>query len=242
MPDKAPFCQPEVELFTKLRGFGWSPRSVYDVGAASGWWSVNVSKVFAGAEFHLFEPLADHHPKYAADFARSLTQVRGGDGRGNAAPGRLHKLVLSDHEGPVTFHVDPQGWGSSVHKLDCQHTSTVTVPARRLDNLVAELGLTPPGLIKLDTQGNEDAVLRGCGSLLETAEALLIESSLMRWYGPANPLLTELVEWLRNRRFRLVNFGNEFYGEYHELAQVDALFMHERTLDAIKVASNGWQW
>lgn len=234
MPDKAPFCQPECAIFTKLQSFGWSPATVYDVGSASGWWSVHVGRVFPSATFHLFEPLADLFPKYAADVQRSLPQAPAG--------ATLHKVALTDADGPVPMQVHDNGWGSSLLKMEHLAAPMRTVPGYRLDTYAREHGLPAPDLLKIDTQGNEDAVLRGAGAMLDQCQVLLIETSLLRLYGPKNPLLTELVGTLRERGFRIVNFGNEFYGPRHELLQVDAVFVHDRLLDRIEQASNGWNW
>jgi hypothetical protein len=48
--------------------------------------------------------------------------------------------------------------------------------AARLDTLIAERGLEPPGLVKIDVEGAEAAVLRGAPELLARRPALIIET------------------------------------------------------------------
>ncbi|HVA13785.1 MAG TPA: FkbM family methyltransferase, partial [Stellaceae bacterium] len=52
------------------------------------------------------------------------------------------------------------------------------VPALRLDDLVAELKLAPPYLLKLDVQGAEVQALRGARGMLADTQAVICEADI----------------------------------------------------------------
>ena len=54
----------------------------------------------------------------------------------------------------------------------------VTVPARSIDSLAAELALPGPFLLKLDIQGGELAALRGAAATLAATDVIVIEADV----------------------------------------------------------------
>ena len=104
------------------------------------------------------------------------------------------------------------------------------VPIHRLDNYVAEHRLTFPDLIKMDVQGGEVRILSAATECLQHASALLLETWLYRVYGPKTPLLGEIIQYVREFGFDLVEFGDRYYDETHRLASIDALFLKRRAL------------
>src|SRR5260370_8452648 len=75
---------------TRLRSLGFTPATIYDIGAYRGGWTKLAQEVFPDAAFVLFEANADHAP----DLARS---------------GHRHVLVAlgSDDGGPKPFPLPP---------------------------------------------------------------------------------------------------------------------------------------
>src|SRR5437868_6005677 len=81
----------------------------------------------------------------------------------------LHQCALSDHEGHAPFFVNPRASGYS--SLDSgAGTVEINVPVKRLDALVSE-----PDVVKIDVEGAELGVLRGCEKL-ETRPVYMFES------------------------------------------------------------------
>jgi FkbM family methyltransferase len=231
--NKSPYAGEELKFFTRLASFGYQPKVIYDIGASNGGWSANINAVFPHARYELFEPLAGTFEPYARQMKENL----------NAAPHfRLHPIALGEADGTIDMGMTPDGFGSSVHTRESLNMSKVRVPIRRLDSYAAEHRLHPPDIIKIDVQASEDAILRGCGELLASAGVLHLETWLRRCYGPRTPLLTELVEWLLPRGFVLVNFGDEYYSNHHELISVDAFFCSRQLMESIRGASKDWSW
>jgi hypothetical protein len=84
-------------------------------------------------------------------------------------------------------------------------------------------------MVKMDTQGAEMRILSSAEETITKAAVLLIETWLERAYGPATPLLHEIVAWLGDRGF----FVGDTVGEYREgprLISVDLLFIRTGAL------------
>ncbi len=97
------------------------------------------------------------------------------------------QMAVSDQSGTIDFfHSDEKsGCGSTVEKLPATFKKTkLTVPARTLDALVLEAGLSRVDFIKMDIEGGEPKALSGMRKTLEQ--------------NPAIILVTEFApEWLR---------------------------------------------
>lgn len=137
------------------------PASVIDVGASDGRWSALAQSHWPAAHLLLIE--ADPRHWEALD-------------RFASGPGRhaVHALC-GDHVGTGHFASDPNDpWGGQ----GCEHArpDTHEVPCTTVDHEVERLGLPGPYLLKLDTHGFEQQILRGAGPTLPQCCALVIEA------------------------------------------------------------------
>ena len=98
---------------------------------------------------------------------------------------RVVTAALSDRNGVSSFG----GGGSSVafHLGEGDET----VPVKTLDQLAAELDVPRPGVLKLDVEGEEAAVLRGAGRLLGGDQAVLASTHSRALYEECRALLEE---------------------------------------------------
>ena len=153
-----------------------------DIGANAGSYTVLMGKV-AGARVHAVEPDAE-----ALDALTGNIALNGIGGRVT-----VHRVALAERNGTLAF---TQGRGTMNRAAETGEGSTVTVPARRADEVLAGQGIVA---CKIDIEGSEEEVLAGAGGLLGEPQLLAIEIETVsqgsrkrledagfveRWYDP----------------------------------------------------------
>lgn len=165
-------------------------RTVVDVGANSGLFSLVAKGVNPAARVLAFEPL----PLFA-DALEGNAALNGHDIQ-------LVRAALSDRDGRATFYVPDELAGNIYSStLDPAHYARhqqsearqLDVTVRRFDSVAAELGLSHVDLVKIDAEGNGLAVLEGMSATLaRDTPACLLEvqdaeegRQMTRWFDPA---------------------------------------------------------
>jgi len=100
----------------------------------------------------------------------------------------------------------------------------IEVECRRLDVLMAELGIRSIDLLKIDCQGSELQVLTGAGDLLQRVRCVVTEVLFERVYE-GGCVFSELHAFLLARNFRLVHL-DRFLGPSDSIQQADAVYLN----------------
>lgn len=161
-----------------------APGSVfYDVGANIGWYALNLAVHRRGVRIVCFEPFADALEKNLA-----LNGV---------ADALIFRVALGDREGWVAMTADDK---ATNHVIEGRGHG-VQIPLRTLDGLVAEYGLPPPNVLKIDVEGYEFRALKGAEDLLRRHRPLILceITELHRRYGISRE---SLLEYLRGLGYR----------------------------------------
>jgi FkbM family methyltransferase len=186
---------------------------VLDVGANQGDWALAMAALFPKARILAIE--AD--PK-TFETLRQRTA--------NQTQIHVTNLAISSSDGEVTFHSHENPLLSSLLDLpDANgHTTTVRLPAMKLDDFAAQYSRGSVRLIKIDTEGNDLKVLRGAEELLNkpSLDYVIVE------YGihPADRRhvhINELTRFMRCKNFHLALLGG--FGIYGEHLYGNALYM-----------------
>jgi len=217
-------------------------RSAIDVGAEQGIMAAGLLE--AGIEdLHVFDP----HP----DNANSLRTRFGQDARVV-----VHDYAVSDRDGSGELHVSSQPDGTPVpfgHTLlerddtdEIEWGSKLPVTRRSLQSLL-DAGEIPGrvGLLKIDTEGHDLAVVRGMGVL--NAEVVMVEhwADLPRGLGVCPWSTHEMTEALRPRgftHFAFVVHRGDFVslkwddGEVERGAMGNLVFLHDSALERLAPA------
>lgn len=105
------------------------------------------------------------------------------------------------------------------------NSRSVTVEVRRLDDLWREAVEDSKKIfLKIDTQGNDLAVLEGCGRYLDAISGIQAELSIKPLYRNQKTLL-DTVQFLRERNFHLRLIKPVVASKKGELLEVDGVFL-----------------
>jgi FkbM family methyltransferase len=176
------------EALKKIRDQGIAPRTIFDVGVATG--TKGLYGVFPDVRYVMVEPLVESRP-----FMDELAKAYPGSIAVQAAAG--------PKAGEAEFVVDPTLSGSSF-LLKRKFGEIRTVPVVTLDGLVEQHALEGPYILKLDVQGYELEVLAGAEQMLKQTEAVIAEASL--WADKKRAGMTRLIDlmnWFNDRGFVL---------------------------------------
>lgn len=172
--------------------------TLLDIGANAGLHCVQLARLVAGLQVYAFEPVGSTYGLLVRNIAKNAT---------NEQIHPLH-MALSDKPGTlrlttrlsVANFVVPEG-------VDAAPGVTEEVPARPLDEVLAEHDVEHVDAIKCDVEGAELAVLRGARATLERDHPLLLLEIDQRWaarYGNTGEDVIELLAELGYRYERLV--------------------------------------
>ncbi|MCA2185591.1 FkbM family methyltransferase [Nonomuraea cavernae] len=155
----------EVGVFERLASVS---HSIFDVGANIGVYAcTGAARVAAGGRLVAFEPV----PENLAYLRRNVER--------NELTGRVsvEPMAVGDSPGELTVHLS--GEQSGKHSAAAANVGTpvetITVPMTSIDAYLADRGLTPPDLVKIDVEGYEGFVLRGATQALAASPTLLFE-------------------------------------------------------------------
>jgi FkbM family methyltransferase len=168
-------------------------RSVIDVGASDGRWTVCARQSFPNARFLLIEAQGLVHGPQLEALARTSGNIE------------IVLAAAGAHRGTIHFQaLDNFGGAASEQAFSDRD---VIVQMTTIDDEVARRALPPPYFVKLDTHGFERQILEGASSTLPQTSLLQIEAynfelqpgALRHW---------ELCEFLDHRGFRPVDIAD----------------------------------
>jgi FkbM family methyltransferase len=181
-------------------------RNIIDVGAAHGYESLNMARVFENARIWGFEPVPEHFEhciKLRSESASSLANRM-----------QFFNLALNDVEGSIPFYpLDTEkskgnntGMASKLklidpnvfpHELNIQKEIQVT--AKRLDMWCSQNGIVPD-LIWMDAQGAELDILKGSIGCLGSVKIIMTEAALQPYYH-GHTMKKDIDVFLRDQGF-----------------------------------------
>ncbi|WP_162563506.1 FkbM family methyltransferase [Mycobacterium sp. SMC-16] len=174
-------------------------RTVIDVGANRGQFTLYACTRFPTAEVVAFEPL----PVARGQMLRLFDK----EDRVTVAP-----FALGEANGEMDIHLSARDDSSSLLPIGGRQTSifpgteevgTIRASIRTLDDALADREIARPALLKIDVQGFELPVLRGAEKTLQHLDQILIEASFVELYE-GQSLFPEVSRYLEDRGFHIV--------------------------------------
>jgi FkbM family methyltransferase len=199
------------------------PKTLIDVGANKGQFSVVARHLFPELQIHAFEPLESERGR-----AESVL----------SEPAKTYPIALDDKKGTANFFVTSRQDSSSLLTPGLGQkaaygvglSSQITVSVARLDEFFQPWNLAPPVLLKLDVQGAELRVLRGAQGALQFIDGILCEVSFVELYK-SQSRMEEIVAFLSDADFTLRGVFNLSWTKKFGPTQADFLFLARRAQD-----------
>lgn len=215
------FSRTSFDMVRALSEQGIAARTVLDVGANRGQFSVAILELMRPETVHAFEPLPS-----ASATLRGL-RIR--------YPGLVvHETAVGAVSGKAVIRISEQTQSSSLRQMLPRHLdafpesrvrSTVEVEVHPLDEILVATDLRRPCLLKIDTQGFERDVILGSARLLSAVDYVVVELSFTQLYE-GEMLFTEGVSLLAANGFSFARpVGALQDPRTKEFLQMDALFV-----------------
>ena len=198
-------------------------KTVLDVGAHMGEFAQRIRTILPNAELVCFEPLEEPFTKLTERFR----------GQPNF---RAIRCALGEKAGQHQIHDNEYTPSSSLLPMNELHKQSFTfavkeqtemIEVRRLSDVVRELDLRDPLLLKLDVQGFEDKVIVGGEDVVARAKIIIIEVSFQPLYE-GGPLFDDVYRLLKERSFTYNgNFEQLLSPKDGRILQADAIFCRQ---------------
>jgi len=193
--------------------------AVVDIGANKGQFALVARRVFPDASLVAFEPLVRPAAVFARLFRRDDKVEFHRIGIGPVAENRVMYLSAAEDSSSIL----PIGEEQIRIFPGTQEAGRETVQMLRLDEVWGCEAEAKNGLLKIDVQGFELDVLKGCEGVLSRFSNVYCECSFLPLYE-GQALADEVIAWLRVRGFRLKGIYNMSYDSKGVAVQGDFLF------------------
>ena len=194
-------------------------RTIFDIGANRGQFTLVARRHFPNARIYSFEPLQEPAAIYGQVFASDPNVS-------------LHEFAIGPEDDSSVIHVSNADDSSSLLPIASLQSSLFPgteekeerkITVRRLDSILEPEDIESPALLKIDVQGFEKEVLQGCQSLLERFSCVYVECSFVELYA-GQALAYEVISLLERHEFVLSGIYNLCYDKKGIAIQGDFLF------------------
>ncbi len=179
----------------RISARGVTVKTVIDVGASDGRWSLAAMDYFPDANYLLVEANPVHQPALET-FCRVHAQAE------------YELAAASDKTGTLRFDGSVPFGGSA----DPENPETaIEVKAVRLDDFAAPNGpFEAPFFLKVDTHGQEVPILEGAENVLAKASLVVIDEYCYQ-LTPTSLLFDEMVAYMRAKGFGVVDMSDPLW-------------------------------
>ncbi|ASU36290.1 FkbM family methyltransferase [Mucilaginibacter xinganensis] len=186
-------------LLEDLKARGLNCRSIMDVGAHTGSWSIMAKQIFPEAKFCLIEPQIEMEDnlKLFCSTSNNSTYFIAGAG---PVTEKKHLTLWDDFAGSSFLPVEDEA-----HKAVGRQRMVSMIA---IDEIIATNEFEVPELVKLDVQGYELEALKGAGRLFGKTEVFILEASLFSFSDVTGmPIFSEVMNFMLERDYLVYDFA-----------------------------------
>ncbi|MFN8346813.1 MAG: FkbM family methyltransferase [Spirosomataceae bacterium] len=202
-----------------IQDFGF--KSVLDIGANQGFFALEIRESLPSAHIHCFEPLPGCFKQLSLRTKKDSLIT-------------CYNIGLGENDGLLAMNENDYTPSSSLLEMSelhvknfpqTKHTTQTQVEIKRLDDCLKADTLPSPVLVKIDVQGFEDKVIKGGTTVLQKADAMIVEMSFVPLYQ-SQPLFHDIYKLLEALGFEYRGAYNQLYdSENGTILQTDGIFM-----------------
>jgi FkbM family methyltransferase len=204
-----------ADVYLDICRLGFNPAIIFDVGANVGQKSLYMLKLWPNADIHAFEPVSKTFQALRKNVAKRP---------------QIHpwNIALSDSIGAAEIFLDTQySELSSLNKPGGATSEMIQLTT--LAAFTKDHELDHVDLLKIDTEGHEESVLRGAGAMFETnpPSICVIEAG----FNGAKPFVPAdtLVKWFGDHGYRFAgSYDHGLNSKGRFLERADLLFIFGR--------------
>lgn len=194
-------------------------KTIVDIGANKGQFSLACSHWSEGARIFAFEPLVRPAKIYESIFLKNELI-------------ELKRVAIGPESGNRLINVSARDDSSSLLPIGLNQIKIFTGTEKKYETKIIVLKLSDcidsndilfPAMLKLDVQGFEFEALKGCESLLHKFDCIYCECSFIEFYV-GQKLAHEVIDWLSSHHFYLSGVYNTIYDDKGLAIQADFLF------------------
>ena len=194
-------------------------RTIIDVGANKGQFSLLVRSLFPEAKIYAFEPLSTpattYHRLFAHDPRVKIFQYAAGEKRMSTQIHVSRRMDSSSILAMTSLQEEFFPGTASTHDEK--------IEIKRLDETISSDDIQSPSLCKLDVQGYESQVLAGCTNIINHFDYIYCEISFLTFYEK-QALAADIINIMAKNGFDLVGLREADHDAGGKMVQGDALF------------------
>ena len=192
-----------------LKKIGIKINVVYDIGARYVRWSKGVSRIFPHAKFYLFE---------ASDKCQSTLSAQSFPFFIEALSSKVKNVTFYEKNTPGDSYMKDK---SIIYK----NSAGITKKTSTIISLIEQKKLPVPDFMKIDTQGSEIDILKGCGKYLKKVKLLYLECPIVN-INEGAPDISEYLTFTKKAGFIPLDIC-EKHIHNNILLQIDILFINK---------------
>jgi FkbM family methyltransferase len=204
------------DKFRHLKGLGYEPDTIFDIGAHHGNWTLSMKSIYPTSKYFLFEAI-DYPQLKQFERISSIS---------------VHTTLLNDTAKEVEWF-QMKNTGDSMFRERTFHFEHCQVLKRQsvdLDSYAAEKHMLEGAkniFIKIDCQGAEIPILKGASSLLPFTDFILLEIPFFGQYNTGVPSFLEHIQFMESIGFLPFDIVDTHYMNGFNM-QLDLLFINKQ--------------